>query len=539
MTDALTMTKKRKNKRSSSSCTDENTALQKNILAKRSFADTAMYIALLALGVMAAMMVLKCTSLCGSGISTDAVYYIATAENLCEGKGYYDWYGQPYTHWPPLFPTLLGLLNLTGIEPAQAARYLNTVCFGLIVFLSGLVFAQRLRSRLLILFGTAAVLFLPSMLRISVYVWSDPLFTVLIILFMLSIAKFLETTKTKFMILAAVWMALACLQRYAGFPIIATGAVLILLYMRKPSIVDRFKYSVVFGTISFAPAGAWLLRNKMAASTFAEYKLYLDTSIYKELTTTADFLTPWFITAKISLTSRLLISTVFILLLVAAVILKHYIAKANKEQHDGAMLVKAAIVLIVIYTVFILVAATYSGVESDYRKYTPIYVFILLSMLIGLEAVGKLLGLVLRREWIGYLVVAVLCTIWLVSYRLPIVKKDMAYFCKYGISPSYSSMYWRHSETIGWLKTHKLDGKVFSNEPQPIYLHSGAIAWMSPRRDYGFEKFRELMSTEQKNYLVWYYNNWRTYLYDFEELRRVFNLELMAQFRDGAILRMQ
>ncbi len=62
---------------------------------------------------------------------------------------------------------------------------------------------------------------------------------------------------------------------------------------------------------------------------------------------------------------------------------------------------------------------------------------------------------------------------------------------------------------------------------------------MSPHRDYGFEKFRELMSTEQKNYLVWYYNNWRQYLYDFEELNVAFKLELVAHFRDGAIFRMQ
>ncbi len=512
-------------------------ALKRGFIAEMTFADKAMYMILLALGVIAAVMVIKSTSLYGPGISSDSMHYISTAEHLREGKGYYNWLEEPYTHWPPLFPTLLGFMGLMGIETVQGARYLNTVSFGLIVFLSGVVLAQRLKSRLLILFGATTVLLLPAMLRINVYAWTDPLFVIFVVLFALSIVKFLETNKLKFIMLAGVWTALACLQRYAGLPIIMAGTALILLYAQKCSIIGRFKYSVIFGTLSFAPVGVWLVRNRMVASTFAaKYRLHLDTTLYQELVKTADSLTPWFVTAKISLTARLVIVAVLILLLVAAVVLKRCIA--NKEQHSGGMLARAAIVLIVIYTIFVLTAAVYAGVDSDHRKYAPVYVFILLLILIGVEAVGKLLGLALRKEWVGYLVVTCLCTIWLVFYRLPTVRKEMAYYSKYGI-PGYNSMLWHHSEATNWLKTHKLDGNVFSNEPPPVFLYSGIIARMSPRRGDDLEDFRQLMSTTQENYLVWYYNNWRRHLYDLDELESMFKLELVIHFRDGAIIRMK
>lgn len=518
--------------------TEKKTASNAGILTEKTFADKAMYAALVIFAVIAAVMVFKGTSLYGPGISSDTVNYISTAEHLRDGKGYYNYCGKPYTHWPPLFPTLLGLLGLTGVEPIEVARYLNTVSFALIVFLSGLIFKQRLKSRLLILSGAAAVLLLPSMLRISAYAWTEPLFAVLVILFMFSIVRFLETARIKFVILAGLFTALACLQRYAGFPIIITGAALIFLYMRKSSVVDRFKYSVIFGIISCVPVGAWLIRNKIVASTFTEYRLHLDTSFYQEITKTLDSLTTWFVTPKISLPARLVIVAVFILLLIAAVLLRRRIA--GRQQHTAAMLVKASAVLLVIYTVFTLTAAVYANANAEHRIFAPVYMFILLLMLIGLEDVGMLLGLVLKRQWAGHLVVACLCVVWLVSYQLPIVRQKMSYYLKYGV-PGCNSIHWQRSPAINWLKTNKdkLDGNVFSNEPYPVYLHSGIIARMSPTRHGGFDKFRELMSDEEKNYLVWYKRNWRKYLYDLKEINENFRLKLIKHLPDALILEIQ
>lgn len=497
------------------------------------------YSFLAVLGIAAFRMVLTSTSLYGPGMSSDAINYLSTAKHLMEGDGYTNYSGQAYVHWPPLFPTVLALLGLGGIEPLSGVRFFNAVCFGLIVFCSGLIFSLKIKSRLLVLCGASAVLLSFTLLRVSVYAWSEPFFIFLNILFVLSMTRFLETGKNSWLISAGVVTALACLQKYAGIGVVLSGAVSIILFSRESSWYRRLPRAVLFGILTLVPVGIWLIHNKMRAATAAEFYPDFNMGIFQEITRTLSLITPWFVTEKISHVSRLVIMGTFVCMLITAGIFRRY--KFGKSM-GNRMLIKMAGTYMIAYTCFTMTASVLVNADANARLLSPIFVFLILLLLLGLESISELLAVVLKKKWLSYSVIILCCFSWLLSYPLPIIRQKISSHKKYGV-PGYNSMYWHRSEVINWLKTHRLDGNVFSNEAPVVYFLTGHTASMSPSRGRGrdgnIEKFKQQLALKEKNYLIWYYKNWREHLYDLNELSSMFKLEQVAQFRDGAIFRVQ
>ena len=483
-----------------------------------------------AFGITAVLLALKSTSRYGVGMSPDAVSYISVAEHLLQGKGYTDYLGEPYVHWGPLLPSLLALIGLTGIEPLTAARFVNALCFGITVFCAGVLFAKRIKERLLVILGIVAVLTSFIMLQISMYAWTEPLFNILIILFLLNIVQFLKSGDTKPLLLAAVCSALACVQRYVGLTTVIAGNIFILLLIHNFSLWEKLKRSALFSTIACVPVGIWVIRNKLAASTLANFYPDLDLSALKEFTRTLNFVTPWFVPANIPLGARLAIIGTFVILLAAAVIMKHIIV--GKKQRESAMLVKAVVLFILIYVTFTMTASILVNAEANDRLFTPIFAFLILLILIGLEAAAELLGLLFQKKWAGYLIVIALCGLWLAFYTLPGIAQRVNYYEKNGAG--LNSAYWRQSPLINWLREHPPQGKIFSNEPFAIYFQCGFGARLSPRLG-DMENFKRQMSSEKQNYLVWHFNHWRTYLYGFEEISSQFKLKPLAQLPDGVV----
>jgi len=249
-----------------------------------------------------------------------------------------------------------------------------------------------------------------------------------------------------------------------------------------------------------------------------------------------DFMTPWFVTEKISIASRVIVIGTIICLLITAVLLRYY--RLNKEKYGDKILVKATVTFVLIYALFTTVARALIGIWATERVASPMFVFLILLLLIGLEALARVLSLISRNRWAGYLVIISLCTLWLIFYPLPIAKQRISSYKTNGI-PSYNSPSWRGSPLINWLKTHRLDGNVFSNEPHAVHFLTGYAIRMSPRRGSSIKKLKKEMLLKEKNYLIWYCKHWRQYLYNLNELSSMFKLEQVAQFRDGTVFRMQ
>lgn len=163
--------------------------------------------------------------------------------------------------WPPLFPVVLAFFRLSGVELAEAGRYLNAISFGLIILIAGHWLYRHIRSRLIVVAASIAVMISYPLPRISSHVMTDTLFILVILLALVQIESFLssKTARTGFL-LAIVFSALAPLIRWIGYTVILTGILLILTRQGTPSHI-RWKRAVFYGVTSSLPTALWLARN--------------------------------------------------------------------------------------------------------------------------------------------------------------------------------------------------------------------------------------------------------------------------------------
>ena len=105
-----------------------------------------------------------------------------------------------------------------------------------------------------------------------------------------------------------------------------------------------------------------------------------------------------------------------------------------------------------------------------------------------------------------------------------------------GGAGGYSSTIWRHSPVMAYLKGHPLQGTVFSNGPDAIYILNHQKANKSPGNDDPRLKACRDERDGRPLYLVWFNTlNWRTYLATPQRLARDHHLNIQRRFKDGTI----
>ena len=219
------------------------------------------------MALLAALLVLMSTAPHGIALSPDSVGYISVARSLTAGMGLTMYDSSPLTVQPPLYPAILSLTeSLFGLDPVDGARIINAGVFGLIVYFSGLLFLRYFASLSFVVIGLVAVLLSPVLFRISIYAWTEPIFILLSLLFLLQLDGYLRRKSATNLLLLAIVTGLACLTRYIGIAFTVTGAAAILLLQRRDT-RSKLLHLMLFGTISVVPLGAWAVRNYLHANT--------------------------------------------------------------------------------------------------------------------------------------------------------------------------------------------------------------------------------------------------------------------------------
>jgi len=174
---------------------------------KRDSLEWLLYSSLAALGFI---LVFIATDTFGPGVSPDSIGYIAAARSLAEGRGYLNYDGSPFTLWPPLFPTILAVGASFGIDLLQFARFFNALIFGLTIFIIGQLSSRLFDSHLLRAVATGSALLSFPLLKMSVMVWTEPLFILLVLVFLAQLARIQASQSLSFGPVAALAGVVAC-----------------------------------------------------------------------------------------------------------------------------------------------------------------------------------------------------------------------------------------------------------------------------------------------------------------------------------------
>lgn len=458
------------------------------------------------------------------------------------------------TGWAPLYPTLLALLDLAlGVEPLAGARFFDAAVFGLIVFLSGLLFQHYLNEPFLVVVGTAFVLLSPDMHRLSTYGLSEPFFILLTVVFLLGLNRYLNQNSLLTLLLTALTVGLAGVTRYKGVTLILAGAVAIVAN-RRCTVHARILHLLLFCAISSLPLALWALRNIQLTGLPAASRGPSKYPLYYNLYYTFVFHLNWFFPVYyigVTTTSR---GALAVLAAVAG-----YLAGALLKPRDllrwftmAASKLDAVSILYVAYVSLLVALSTFFGLKRiGYRYVSPAFVpvapIILYLMEQEIFSPGKtisfaLLGALVRIPRSPLVIAALVAVFAIAAVRefVTIVRP---------VEPDYdvNHFVWQTSDTIQlakrvWLSQGE-ETPMYSNIPFALYVHTGIPARWVPaaHRHQSGESRRPVASLAglwpetPKEYLVWFDAQEKGHLFGVEGLREIADFKIVARLKGGTV----
>lgn len=209
--------------------------------------------------LLAATAVLATTRL-GAGATPDTGHYLATADNLLQGRGFVRLGPEVMTSWPPLYPVALAAFGLAGIDMLAGARVLNTVMLGMCAAVCAVWIGARTGSLGWSAAAAMAVALSPPLVYSGSLALTDAPFAGLQVLALWRLDTWLERPRRSTFIVCAVCLALACLMRYNGVVLVGT-AVLAVLALGRMDVGSRWRHAVAIGLAGSAPLALWFARN--------------------------------------------------------------------------------------------------------------------------------------------------------------------------------------------------------------------------------------------------------------------------------------
>lgn len=497
------------------------------------------------IGLAGVIIILLATSRFGAGLSPDSIGYIAAARNLAAGKGYLWYNGEPLASWPPLYPSILAIVDyFFGIDPLSSAHVINASVFGLIVYLTGLlIFRYVVPFPAFLILGTTFVLISKPLLSIAVMTWSEPLFILFVLLFLLSVKSYLDNEDIISFVVLSVSAALACLTRYIGVTIIISGIAIFLL-LGKRGIWDRLKLSLLFGAISGLPLILWFVRNCAVSGIPTGYRDPSNTALYQNVLITLYRILTWFLPSKFAVSSYsilyfftlnfkpLLIVTVLSLIACSLVILYH------SKLKTLLLGLTPVFIVTVIYIIFLIISSTIVHIDKiDNRLLSPVFIPLVLVVLSGLSTLVQLSKLLLKRfstKRIHSFMAIIFCMVLLVLFTGTV--ENIQFLRAQGCG-GYNSKKWRESKTVHYLRHQPLQNEypIYSNDPYALYIFTGFIARFSPLIKTDLSSLRGNWPDLTPAYFIWFDENHSNHYYTPHNLQSITNFSLVFELGDGAI----
>lgn len=421
------------------------------------------------LGGFCTALVLFATSRYGPGYNPDAVTALATARNLLE-EGVFFSHFSLYVRWPPLFPLLQSGLSSLGLGPMVVARWTNALSYGGLVAGMGILIFQTTRSQAGRVLGGASALVSFPLFRQAVEASTEPLFAVFVLLFVVQGGRYLRRPTGKQVALLSVWVAFACLQRYAGVALLACGGLLLLCQQSIaagrwvfPS-TDAWRHTTTFGVGAVAPLGAWLLRNVLMSGTLTGPRFTTNHTLGESLRALVDAIISWVIPIPFSALVRGgVVATVIASLLYVAVRQTEESAKPGGRRE----LEWACWMFLGVYVLMVTITGAIGASELPSRRllmpaFPP-------AFLLGIWGIDVAYGSLSEagKSW-GYRGVLFAHVSWILGMALLIIIYALVRSSIGG--GGYNTESWQTSETAEWVRNHRLRKLVRSNEEHALYF---------------------------------------------------------------------
>jgi Dolichyl-phosphate-mannose-protein mannosyltransferase len=408
---------------------------------------------------LAGVVALLAVNRLGPYTSPDSVFYVGTARSLLDGAGFAAPPGtQALSNFPPLLPLLLAGIGRLGIDPLDVLRWLNPVLFGLTVALAGTVVGRRTGSTAVGLIAAVVLLVARDLLAVGGSALSEPLFILLALAAMVSLARFVDGGDHRWFWVSGALVAAAFLTRYVGVTVALAGTVVLLRAGRR-------KEAALYAVVTVAPVVAWLAWAGLGGGHLAVHVFDLE-----YLARGADSASRWVLPAVVPTGIRVAVAVV----VAAAVVVVG--RRAPRPGQDVLASVLATFALL--YLGLLLADRVFLDATGrlDGRFLAPLHVVVVILVAsMARRAVDT--GLLRHRAVAvaGVVLVALHAgqAVWWVAGGLT---DD-------GITRrGYTAAAWRQSPVMVAIGGLGPDVPVFSNGADAIFLHTGRATTQLPVR---------------------------------------------------------
>jgi hypothetical protein len=410
----------------------------------------------------------------GIGIYSDSTMYLLTARSLLLGHGYtID--GIPVAIFPPLYPALLAISGLSGADPIDAARWLQSIIWAFnILWVTMITF--RFSEKSVATSIVASILMLGSVDMIAYHslALSDGAFLFFSLPAFLALNIYLEKEKSWYLIASALLFALASLTRYVGLAWIIGGILSILLLSRK-SIKGKFLDVLLFGMISSTPGALWALRNMQYETVMGRT---LDLHPFwgnPEFTSLVHTVSAWVFQWTVPDSPWLMLIPVFS----AAWLLKRM--AAQQRNVPGEFIGRFYLLFIFVLSFAAVLVFSAAFVQADLfrdstRLMMPLHAMILImALMAGKEWFKRIYPDGNRRQVIGMWVLFILGVFF--------VATGVRYIIRVSVDgQGYASVHYRYSPLMNAIKNTPQGITIYSNLDLPVALYTGKMLMSIPEK---------------------------------------------------------
>lgn len=465
----------------------------------------------------------------GIGVSPDSIMYASTAQNIHDHFSLITFNNTPLVFFPVFYPFFLSICIFLsgGTDPVSAGSVINGILFGTTIFLTGWMTtkfkAPSIIYKWLILI---AVVLNPALLEIYMYLWSETLFILVILIFIIAYHNYLQSHSTKALIIVASVAAICCITRYAGVTVVATGGLLILIDGRL-TWKRKVSHLLIFGTIGISLLGANLILNAHATglstgtrepsiTPFSENLYYFGTVILDWAGLPASFdpiAVAFAIIVIVGLSTLLIVRT---------------------AQHHLNSYENIIICFTLVYGLFILIIASISRFERmNSRLLSPMFIPLLLSFTCWIPDLIKYIKF--RKKWL----LATPFVIAMLAFEVTIAKVDYQKyddFKDYGI-PGYTDDDWNKSSFVTFLKTHQHIFKpgypIYTDADEAVYMFAHIHSTLLPHKFFAGDVAK--VYAQKRFYLIDFKKLESSELIGLKDIQAHKTLTKLYDFEDGAI----
>jgi hypothetical protein len=467
----------------------------------------------------------------GIGMSPDSIVYLSTAQNIHDHGLINDYSNQPMMDFPAGYPIFLsGIIFLTGHSVPWFGPVLNGLLFGLLIWLCGWLMDRfshpaRWYKWTILIF----ILLSPCLLEIYTMIWSETLFLVLSVLFMIGCHRYFERHSISALLTISVIAGLSCVTRYAGISILMMGVGLMLCDGKLRWGLKKIGHLFLFGAIAVIIPALNVYRNYRLTETFTGYREKAIRGFAENLHDTGTIFCDWlpFFDGKYSLATFIAI----LFLLGIPALLVYRLAKKKKFFSYDTI----AISYFVSYSAFILYTASVSRFQQlDSRLLSPLFLPWLWGSTAWIpSAVARLSGR--PRRIAGFAAVTIAAACFLYGERTAFL--DNWEGIKYAGIPGYTEDSWRESPTMAYVKTHKAameqSGTIYSSATDGIWFLTGVRAELMPHKE--TQEDIDYMMRHDHFIVVWFDDSYNIDLIDIPYIKSHKQLDHELHFADGAI----